>query len=186
MGQVRVRAAVAAALEERQVVGVLDGGGLCEAANRLGEEVWTGPTPVSAVGATDQHSQVQLFMEGPYDKVITFIRVEDHGVDVPIPRRSGLPEDLAYLAGRSLGELLGAEQDATAAALARSGRMNATITVPKIDAEVFGELPEPVKMTRAECDKHGYVLRFGSRGEVRLRGPSRELRYLQSVERLVL
>lgn len=108
--------------------------------NRLGEEVWTGPTPLSAVGATDQHSQVQLFMEGPYDKVVTFIRVEDHGVQVPIPRRSGLPEDVAYLSGHSLGELLAAELDATAAALARSGRMNAMITLPRIDAEIFGEL----------------------------------------------
>ena len=108
--------------------------------NRFGEEVWTGPTPLSAVGATDQHSQVQLFMEGPYDKVITFIRVEEHGIEVPIPERPGLPEDLAYLAGRSLGELLSAEQEATAAALSRSGRMNAIITLPKVDADVFGEL----------------------------------------------
>ena len=46
-----------------------------------------GPTPVGAVGATDQHSQVQLFMEGPYDKVITFMTVDDLGVDVPIPHR---------------------------------------------------------------------------------------------------
>ncbi len=108
--------------------------------NRVGEEVWTGPTPLSAVGATDQHSQVQLFMEGPYDKVVTFIRVEDHGIDVSIPRRAGLPEDLAYLAGRSLGELLTAEQEATAAALARTGRMNASLILPKVDADVFGEL----------------------------------------------
>ncbi len=108
--------------------------------NRFGEEVWTGPTPLSAVGATDQHSQVQLFMEGPYDKVVTFMRVLDHGVEVQIPRRSGLPDDLAYLAGRTLGELLGAEQDATAAALARSGRMTSTLTLPRIDADVFGEL----------------------------------------------
>ncbi len=108
--------------------------------NRFGEEVWTGPTPLGAVGASDQHSQVQLFMEGPYDKVVTFIRVEDHGVDVPIPGRPGLTEDLAYLAGRSLGELLAAEQEATAAALARSGRMNGTIQLPRVDADVFGEL----------------------------------------------
>ena len=44
-----------------------------------------GPTPVAAVGATDQHSQVQLFMEGPFDKVITFVVVDDLGDDVPIP-----------------------------------------------------------------------------------------------------
>jgi hypothetical protein len=52
--------------------------------------------------------------------------------------------------------------------------------------EVFGELPEPIKMTRTECATAGYVLRFGSRGEVRLRGPTRDKRYLQSVARIVL
>ena len=54
--------------------------------DRNGKAVHVGPTPVGAVGATDQHSQVQLFMEGPYDKVITFMTVDDLGVDVPIPR----------------------------------------------------------------------------------------------------
>jgi glucose-6-phosphate isomerase len=76
-------------------------------------------------------------MEGPFDKVVTFIRLEDHGVDVPVPNRTGLPEDLAYLSGHSLSQLLGAEQEATAAALARSGRMNGTITLPKVDADVL-------------------------------------------------
>ncbi|HEX9894041.1 MAG TPA: hypothetical protein VGA78_08945, partial [Gemmatimonadales bacterium] len=45
--------------------------------NRRGDEVFLGPTPLGAIGATDQHSQIQLFMEGPYDKVVTFIGVED-------------------------------------------------------------------------------------------------------------
>jgi hypothetical protein len=55
--------------------------------DRNGKPVHVGPTPVGAVGATDQHSQVQLFMEGPFDKVITFMTVDDLGVDVPIPGR---------------------------------------------------------------------------------------------------
>src|SRR3954468_11181019 len=54
--------------------------------DRSGRTVNVGPTPVAAVGATDQHSQVQLFMEGPFDKVITFVTVEDLGIDVKIPR----------------------------------------------------------------------------------------------------
>jgi len=108
--------------------------------NRFGKDVWTGPTPLGAVGATDQHSQVQLFMEGPHDKVVTFVRLEDHGGEVTIPPRPGLSEDLAYLAGRSLAGLLLAEQEATAAALARSGRMTSTITLPRLDADVLGEL----------------------------------------------
>ncbi|MFN0180643.1 MAG: glucose-6-phosphate isomerase [Gemmatimonadales bacterium] len=108
-------------------------------ADRRGQPIFTGPTPLSAVGATDQHSQVQLFMEGPFDKVVTFVRVAAME-DVRIPHRAGLPEELAYLPGHTLGELLNAEQDATAAALARMGRMSATIELPSIDAAVIGEL----------------------------------------------
>ncbi|HYC31420.1 MAG TPA: hypothetical protein VEB59_03980, partial [Gemmatimonadales bacterium] len=87
--------------------------------DREGRTVHTGPTPVGAVGATDQHSQVQLFMEGPFDKVITFATVEDRGEDVTIPGRENLPPELAYLAGHTLGELLRAEYEATSAALAQ-------------------------------------------------------------------
>ena len=73
--------------------------------DREGRTVHVGPTPLAAVGATDQHSQVQLFMEGPFDKVITFVRVEqlrrghpDPGaargsrrLDARAPGRSRLP-----------------------------------------------------------------------------------------------
>jgi glucose-6-phosphate isomerase len=108
--------------------------------DRRGQPVYTGPTPVGAVGATDQHSQVQLFMEGPFDKALTFIVVDDLGVDVPIPVRAGLPADLAYLPGHSLGELLRAEYAATAAALARMGRMSLTLRLPDLSAATVGEL----------------------------------------------
>ncbi len=108
--------------------------------NREGADVFAGPTPVAAVGATDQHSQVQLFMEGPFDKVITFITVEERADDVAIPARDGVPEELGYLAGHTLGELLDAEQRATAAALARQGRMSMHLRLPRLDAEGLGEL----------------------------------------------
>jgi len=108
--------------------------------DRRGQPVHVGPTPVGAVGATDQHSQVQLFMEGPFDKALTFIVVDDLGIDVPIPSRAGLPPDLAYLPGHSLGELLRAEYGATAAALARMGRMSLTLSLPDLSAASVGEL----------------------------------------------
>ncbi|HEX3276237.1 MAG TPA: glucose-6-phosphate isomerase [Gemmatimonadales bacterium] len=113
---------------------------------RDGREVHSGLTPVAAVGATDQHSQVQLFMEGPFDKVITFAVVEQPADDLVIPGPPTdvpgvlpLPSDLAYLAGKSLGGLLRAEYEATAAALARAGRMSCTLRLPVLDAATFGE-----------------------------------------------
>ena len=108
--------------------------------DREGRTVHAGPTPVGAVGATDQHSQVQLFMEGPFDKVITFATVEDARGDVTIPGRDNLPPDLAYLAGHTVGELLRAEYQATSAALAQMGRMNCTLRLPDLSAETIGEL----------------------------------------------
>ena len=123
--------------------------------DRNGKPVHVGPTPVGAVGATDQHSQVQLFMEGPFDKVITFVTVGDLGVDVPIPSRpdpstssgqapsasSGqvLPPDLEYLPGHTLGELLRVEYEATSAALAQMGRMSCTLSLPDLTPATIGE-----------------------------------------------
>lgn len=114
--------------------------------DRSGRVVHVGPTPVGAVGVTDQHSQIQLFMEGPFDKVITFATVDDLGVDVPIPGESGastaaqsLPPDLEYLQGHTLGELLRVEYQATSAALAQMGRMSCTLSLPDLTAGTIGE-----------------------------------------------
>ena len=114
--------------------------------DRERREVHTGPTPVAAIGATDQHSQVQLFMEGPFDKVITFAVIDDLGEDITIPPPPTdvpgalpLPADLGYLTGHTLGELLRAEYEATATALARMGRMSCTLRLPDLSAATFGE-----------------------------------------------
>ena len=99
-----------------------------------------GPTPLGALGATDQHSKVQLFMEGPGDKTVTFIGVQEGGVDVEIPRlHQDIPE-LAYLGGHRLSELLDIERRATAGALARRGRPNMTLTLERVDAWHVGGL----------------------------------------------
>jgi glucose-6-phosphate isomerase len=99
-----------------------------------------GGTPLAALGATDQHSQVQLFMEGPANKTLTFIAVADHGTDVKIPSAHKDVTELAYLGGHSLGELISIEQRATAGALAKRGRPNMTVHIEKVDAETVGEL----------------------------------------------
>ncbi len=108
--------------------------------DRQGSVVHAGPTPLAAVGATDQHSLVQLFMEGPHDKVVSFITVEDPGCDVPIPELPDLPEAAAYLPGHTLGRLLDAEYQATARALAEAGRMNLTLGLPDLAPATIGEL----------------------------------------------
>ncbi|MEO5511534.1 MAG: glucose-6-phosphate isomerase [Longimicrobiales bacterium] len=108
--------------------------------DRQGREVFTGPTPVKALGATDQHSQVQLYMEGPFDKTVTFLTVREFSRDMEIPRLYADVEELSYLGGATLASLLTAEHRATAAALATNGRMNMTIELPRIDAHGIGQL----------------------------------------------
>ena len=108
--------------------------------NREGEEVFVGPTPVKALGATDQHSQVQLYMEGPFDKTITFLAAEGVEEDLRIPELYGDIPELGYLGGHTLGELLRTEMQATEAALAARGRMNMTFQLPQVDARSLGEL----------------------------------------------
>jgi glucose-6-phosphate isomerase len=101
--------------------------------HRVAGDAGVGPTPLGALGATDQHSKVQLFMEGPGDKTVTFIGVEEGGVDVTIPRLHADVPELAYLGGHQLGELLDIERRATAGALARRGRPNMTLTLERVD-----------------------------------------------------
>ena len=99
-----------------------------------------GSTPLPAVGATDQHSQVQSFMEGPANKVVAFIAIDDHGTDIRMPSAFEHVTELGYLGGHSLGELLNIEQRATAGALANRGRSNLTIHVERVDAWHVGGL----------------------------------------------
>jgi glucose-6-phosphate isomerase len=114
-------------------------------AESLGKRVQTvagengvGYTPIRALGATDQHSQVQLYREGPNDKAICFVEVETFGEDVAIPKGLGV-EQLGYLEGRSLSQLLKAEKRATEFALVQSGRPNLTIQMPRVDAHHVGQ-----------------------------------------------
>ena len=104
-----------------------------------GKVVHTGQTPVKAVGATDQHSQVQLYMEGPNDKTFTFLRVEKFGEKMPIPKAFGSMDGVGYLGGRNLAELINAEQAATEAALMGAGRPCARISFPELNAYTVGQ-----------------------------------------------
>ncbi len=105
-----------------------------------GQAIHSGQTPVRAVGPTDQHSQLQLYVEGPADKVVVFIRSEEHGEDLTVPKSYEDLESVSYLGGTTLGALVDMEQQGTEIALAQAGRMTATITCPRLNPFVLGEL----------------------------------------------
>ncbi len=117
--------------------------------HRTDGDAGVGPTPLAALGATDQHSQVQLFMEGPGDKTVTFVGVDEGGADVEIPRLHGDIPELAYLGGHHLSELLDIERRATAGALARRGRPNMTLTLERVDPWHVGALLMFLEMATA-------------------------------------
>jgi len=111
---------------------------LGKARTRQGEEVHVGQTPVAALGTTDQHSQVQLYIEGPNDKVFTFWALESFGAAGRIPREKLGLDAFDALGGQSLAALIDAERRATAAAMTEAGRPNCTFTLAKLDEEHLG------------------------------------------------
>jgi glucose-6-phosphate isomerase len=111
---------------------------LGKAKNRKGKSVHVGQTPIAALGTTDQHSQVQLYMEGPNDKVFTFWAVKKFRAEVKIPKvKTGL-ESFDYLGGQNLSKLIDSERRATAAALTDAGRPNCTFILDRVDEEHIG------------------------------------------------
>ncbi|MFW5999678.1 MAG: glucose-6-phosphate isomerase [Halanaerobiaceae bacterium] len=108
--------------------------------DRKGNPVNVGPTPIKALGATDQHSQVQLYMEGPYDKIITFIEVENFRSRIDIPGEYPDIEGVSYLGGHSLNKLIETEKKATELALTRRKRINETLVLPEVNEFTVGQL----------------------------------------------
>jgi glucose-6-phosphate isomerase len=106
--------------------------------NNKGKVVNTGQTPVSALGATDQHSQVQLYAEGPNDKIYIFLKVEKFHTDYKIIKSELLPE-LDYLGEHNLSDLLNSECLATEKALTDVSRPNCTISFPELDEYNLGQ-----------------------------------------------
>jgi glucose-6-phosphate isomerase len=104
-----------------------------------GKEVFVGPTPVKALGTTDQHSQVQLYREGPNDKVFTFLQVKEFGRDVIIGECPTEAPELAYLAGAGMAKLLNSEKIATEYALIKDQRPCLTVFFDSICPETVGQ-----------------------------------------------
>ena len=110
-------------------------------AESLGKNENIGPTPVKAVGTTDQHSQLQLYIEGPRDKVITFLKVEGETDELKLNFKGH------FLDGKSIGQLFRAETEGTRMALTECRRPNMTFDIPVIDAYNIGELIYQLEMS---------------------------------------
>ncbi|HWQ99780.1 MAG TPA: glucose-6-phosphate isomerase [Candidatus Methylomirabilis sp.] len=108
--------------------------------SRKGKTIHAGPTPVNAVGPEDQHSQMQLYNEGPFDKLITFIEVKRFNGDIRTPAAGTMGNAIARFGSRSFQDLIHLERRATAESLCRNMRPNATLTMDRIDARAMGEL----------------------------------------------
>ncbi|MCB2198083.1 glucose-6-phosphate isomerase [bacterium] len=108
--------------------------------NIHGETVHTGPTPIAALGSTDQHSQVQLFVEGPYDKTFTLLLPQQYRRSIKAGKHFPDMDGIDYLAGEDIGTLLKAEGEATQRALTAAHRPNMAFTFESITPEVVGGL----------------------------------------------
>jgi len=105
-----------------------------------GKEIFAGQTPVKALGVTDQHSQVQLYTEGPFDKVVTFLAVDKFRSEMAIPRSLSDIPAVSFLGGSTLNHLMQAEQQATEYALLKARRLNNTIYLPEVNEFSIGQL----------------------------------------------
>lgn len=108
--------------------------------NRKGKAVHVGPTPVSALGSADQHGQMQLYAEGPFDKVVTFITVKDHGAKIVAPAAYPKLDQVAYVGNADFATLLEHGQVGAEQAITASGRPNCSIILDRVDAGTVGGL----------------------------------------------
>lgn len=107
--------------------------------DKAGNDVCVGPTPIKALGATDQHSQIQLYNEGPNNKVINFIRVKNFDNTLEIPNIFEYT-GIGYLGGKTINQLINAEADSTRVSLADYKRPTVSIYLDKVDGYNVAQL----------------------------------------------
>ncbi|MFO1518871.1 MAG: glucose-6-phosphate isomerase [bacterium] len=105
-----------------------------------GEVVETGSTPLSAGGPQDQHSQLQLFMEGPRDKFLLFLILERFERSLLISGSAIPSENFNFLKGKDLSDVLLAEAAATEAALQQDRRPSSKLLLPHLNAYSLGQV----------------------------------------------
>lgn len=99
-----------------------------------------GTTPVPALGPVDQHSQLQLFMEGPHELAMTIVRVANTGKGPVIDPEMAAMAGAAFMGGRTIGDVVDAQAYAIVGALAKAGRPVRTIDIERLDEETTGAL----------------------------------------------
>lgn len=129
-----------------------------------GSVVHEGQTPVRALGVTDQHSQIQLYTEGPFDKIIAFIDVENFHTQLPIPAPPIDMMDAAYLEGQTINKLIESEMRATEYAVTQAGKMNMRITLPEMNAKEIGALFFLLEMATAAAGEFLEIDAFNQPG----------------------
>lgn len=108
--------------------------------DRHGQIVNSGQTPLPALGVTDQHAQLQLFLEGPPDKAVMLVQVKKFRRALPVPDELSDHEEVAFLGGRDLSEVLAAELRATRAMLLDAGVPVIDVGMDTVDAAHVGGL----------------------------------------------
>lgn len=129
-----------------------------------GNPINAGQTPVKALGATDQHSQIQLYNEGPNDKVITFIRVSKFDKELKIPSTYSNIPDLEYMSNKTMNELINAEADATRITLSGYNRPNVTIKIPEVNEFYLAQLLFMFEVQTAFAGKYYNINAFDQPG----------------------
>ncbi len=109
-------------------------------AESIGKNLNTGITPVKALGVTDQHSQSQLYNDGPNDKLIIFIETENFSHKVPIPNDYINSEEVEFLKNADFNTLIKVEKQATEKSLTKNDRPNITLKIKSISEESIGEM----------------------------------------------
>ena len=122
-----------------------------------------GPTPLKAIGPTDQHAQLQLFMEGPLNKWFLFFTIEKHLHTAPSPQNTALTN------------ILNVQQKATAQALAETGHNAATVHCTQLDEKTLGMLFFTMEMMVALCGELYHIDAFNQPGVERGKIITRDL-----------
>ncbi len=123
----------------------------CDRLGRFGDwfvQLWAeslgkdgkGTTPIACLGPLDQHSQLQLFMDGPHDHLVTVMRTPSLGMGPRIDAEMAKTAGIAFMGGRTIGDLVSAQTKAVPEALLRAGRPVRTFDIPLLDETATGAL----------------------------------------------